>query len=397
MIEKFSEDRQAGGPAGRAVASRLPAAAPLSAPTGTPQSAVPPAAEVPPGVEISESELAECLAPIRGFALAQAIFAAFELGIFDEIALGPGEIREVAASLSLEPERFDGLLDYLENETVVVRSGTRVELTPRGQQLRAARPWYELLVGGYSGTFASLAESLRAGAPFATRNGARVAVGSCGISQHDALPMVLKLMQHLERPSAIIDLGCGDGTFIAQVAAAYPDVPCAGVEPDEGARMNAQQRAAAAGISNVQIFAGDALHPPAGLADTGPGVCFITAFVLQEVLEQSGERAVIDLLQRSFEADPDASWLVIEVDRRHPLAGEPSQLALSYYNPYYLLHRVTQQRLLPVSEWKRLYAAAGLCIAAEVLPNPEYDSLGIKFGHLLRRRDSTQGGDPCGC
>lgn len=339
--------------------------------------------------ELLEGVLAEHLQPIRGLALAHAIFAAFQVGLIDALGAGPRDVCDLTSDLGLHSERLAGLLDYLENEGLVERSGATASLTSRGEQLPLVRPWYELLVGGYSGTFAQLPVTLQAGAPYAGRDGARVAIGSCGISDHDALPMVLELMRSGAQPSAVIDLGCGDGTFVGEIAAEFSDVPAFGIEPDAGARKAAEEAAAQRGLANLRILAGDALDIPAEAQELRPGAYYITAFVLQEVLEQSGRAAVVELLRRTFEADPEASWVVIEVDRRHPLSAEPSDLALGYYNPYFLIHRLTEQRLLPVEEWKSIYREAGVDVVREVFPDPAYDPLGIKFGHLLRRREGA--------
>jgi 2-ketoarginine methyltransferase len=340
-------------------------------------------------VELPEATLAAHLQPIRGLALAHAILASFELGLFESLQAHWWQTDELAVSLGLHAGRLNGLLDYLENEDLVERSNGQVSLTERGRELQLARPWYELMVGGYSGTFAQLSTTLKTGAPYADRDGRYVAAGSCGISQHDALPMVLELLRLVEHPKALVDLGCGDGTFVAQVAATLPDVPAFGVEPHEAARKEAELQAARLGVSNLRILGGDALNPPEQLGNLTGGVCYITAFVLQEMLEQSGEAAVVQLLRETFESDPNAAWIVIEVDRRHPLPDESSDLALAYYNAYYLIHQVTQQRLIPIDEWRRIYAQAGLMVVAEVFPEPEYDPLRLKFGHLLRLRDSA--------
>lgn len=338
--------------------------------------------------DLSEAILAKHLQPIRGMALAQAIFAAFELGVLDELKGGGQSVHELGRLLSLDVERLRGLVEFLENESLVQYNSDNVELTASGVELLAVRPWYELLVGGYAATFGQLPEVLKEGATYASRNGAYVGVGSCGISQHDALPMVFELLGHGPLPSAIVDIGCGDGTFLADIATRYPNVMCVGVEPDQGARSAAQAEANERGLDNLRVVAGDALNFDDAGVPRPPGTLYITAFVLQELLEQAGEAAVVKLLADTFVQDPAAAWIVIEVDRRHPLPVEDSGLALGYYNPYFLIHRITEQRLAPISEWRRLFDMAGLEVVAEVFPERNYDSLGIKFGHLLRLREA---------
>ena len=338
-----------------------------------------------------EGELGRALQPIRGLALANAVFAALECGLLEVLHRGAAETDNLAASLQLHPQRLQSLIDYLANEGVVER-GTPpncISLTKYGQSFLRARPWYELLVGGYANTFSQLRDALKPNAPYADRDGAYVATGSCGISQHDALPMVLELLADIPSPPVLVDLGCGDGTFIAEIAKACPSVSCIGIEPDAGARDIALQRARGFGLTNLRVLPGEAMHLPPELDSLPPDTAFLTAFVLQELLEQSGESEIVALLDQTFTNHPEASWLVVEVDRRDSLSDLPSPLALSYYNPYYLLHGITQQRLIPMSAWKNIYEKAGVDLVAESRPDPQYDSLGLKVGHLLQRKIHT--------
>jgi len=39
-------------------------------------------------------------------------------------------------------------------------------------------------------------------------------------------------------------------------------------------------------------------------------------------------------------------------------------LALAYYNPYYLIHKVTEQRLEKVAFWEALFDEAGVRVCA---------------------------------
>ena len=336
---------------------------------------------------LREEHLGRALQPIRGLALANAIFAALEVGLLDSLSRSPSLPAELARTLDLHEGRLESLLDYLSNEGVVHVASPEgiVSLTSQGMSFLEVRPWYQLMVGGYADTFSQLRIALKPEASYATRDGAYVATGSCGISQHDALPMVLELLRKMPAPPALVDLGCGDGTFIAEIARALPLTSCFGVEPDSAARDIATQRAHDLGVHNLTILAGDALNLPTELEDLPDSTAFLTAFVLQEILEQSGEDAVVGLLARAFQRRPQSAWLVVEVDRRAALAELKSPLALGYYNPYYLLHGITQQKLIPLKEWSDIYRRAGLRIVAESYPDPRYDSLELKVGHLLRR------------
>jgi 2-ketoarginine methyltransferase len=120
------------------------------------------------------------------------------------------------------------------------------------------------------------------------------------------------------------------------------------------------------------------------LGDQVGPFCFLTAFVLQEILEQAGRSAVIQLLTSTFRRHPGASWIVIEVDHRPRDPGVMSHpLGLGYYNPYYLIHALTEQRLETLDFWYSLFSEAGLAVAAVERPDPSIDSLGLKVGFLL--------------
>jgi 2-ketoarginine methyltransferase len=340
-------------------------------------------------VALTEDRLVRGLQPIRNFVLAQAIFHFMELGLLDAVAAANRiPIAVLARSRGLREDRLRGLLRYLANEELVgLDADDGVSLTERGRELVAVRPWYTLLVGGYLPAFAQLSEVMKNGAGYASRDGGHVGEGSCGISQHDALPMTRRLIDRLDQPpGTIVDLGCGDGSYLLDLCRQLPGVHGLGVDPEPESVAAAREKATQQGLGDrVSLYVGSAASVPDLGGLRGP-LCFITAFVLQEVLEQSGRDAVLDLLQKSFTAHPDAKWIVIEVDHRpDDDAVMGHGLGLAYYNPYYLIHKVTEQRLEPVRFWEELYREAGLSVLAMEYPDSRYDSLGLKVGFLLSR------------
>jgi len=334
-----------------------------------------------------EERLVHALQPARFFVLAHALHAFMQLGLLSDIAERPATIDELAARFGLDRERLAGLLQYLANEGIVdLLDSGRVGLTDEGAGFAEFWPWYSLLVGGYSRTFGSLAITLRSGAPYAERDGLQVGIGSGGISQYDALPMTRNLLAQVGDWQTIVDIGCGDGSYLIDLCALLPNARGVGVEPNPDSRATAEALARERQLEGrVSFLDGDAMAMPDLTHLDGP-LCFLTAFVLQEVLEQEGREAVINLLRSNFTAHPDAHWIVIEVDEcaddtevmAHPLA-------LAYYNPYYLIHKVTEQRLEKVAFWEALFDEAGVRVCAMDRPDPRIDSLGLKVGFLLRR------------
>ena len=338
---------------------------------------------------ILEERLIAGLQPIRGFVLAQALYHFMGTGLQASLSTSSSTtISALSRVRGLNDERVRGLLQYLANEGFVeFVDGDRVILTGRGEEIADFQPWYTLLVGGYAQTFIQLSEVLKAGAPYATRDATRVGIGSCGISQYDALPMTRRLLAKIpRRPGTVIDLGCGDGGYLLDLCRSLPDIRGIGLEPNHESVGAANEAAVRLGVSDrVEARVGSATDLPDFEQEPGP-LCFITAFVLQEILEQSGAAAIIELLASTFERYPDAHWIVVEVDDR---ASDPSVmqtgLGLGYYNPYYLIHHLTQQRLEQIAFWERLYREAGLRVLAYEYPDPTYDSLRLKVGCLLSK------------
>lgn len=327
-----------------------------------------------------EERLVEALQPARHFFLAQTIDYGLRSGVLAALAESPGRpLTEVAASLNLDSGRLGGLLDYWAAEGYVTESATAPALTGKGTDVLEFHAWYELLLGGYGHTLDELPTVLRDADAYAERDGAMVGKGSCGISQYDILPLLRNLLAHVTEPDpTLVDLGCGDGAVLLDLCDARRRG--IGIDPESSSVESARALAVARGREDVRFDVGtaqDYIH-----TDDGTVPCFITAFSLQEVLEQQGRGAVIGIVQRLL-AHPGAYLAVAEVDY-DPVVVKSHGLGMAYYNPYYLLHEITAQRLETTEFWKALFAEAGARVVAEVTTDPNVDSTGLEVGFLLR-------------
>ncbi|MEU4833172.1 2-ketoarginine methyltransferase [Streptosporangium sp. NPDC023615] len=324
--------------------------------------------------------------PIRQFFLAQVLEYSMTSGLMDALT-GERKLDDLAAGLSLDSERVAGLLRYLAAEGIVIDPERQPELTAKGREFLAFRPWYELLIGGYGGTLLELPEVMADRNVYASRNGTMVGRGSCGISRHDAIPLVHDLLATLPAPpDAVIDLGCGDGTFLLDLCAG--GVRGIGADPDEGNIANARAAAAERGMDgHVEFVVDTAEGYIAHAATAAASPCFVTAFSLQEVLEQQGRPAVVEVVRTAIGATAGAHLAIVEVDHRPLDPGVTRHgLGLAYYNPYYLIHQITRQRLERREFWEELIEEAGGELVARATTDPGVDSTGLELGFLVRQK-----------
>lgn len=339
-----------------------------------------------------ESRLIHAIQPLRSYALAIMIHHLFETGLFDALA-SAGRLSPAAAAepRDLDAARVKAFFSYLRNEGVLEEAGCGFALSAEGRALADFRPWYTMLVGGYAETFLQMGEKIRAGSGWASRDLARVGDGSCGISHHDAIPVTRRLMAKAPgQCTRLLDMGCGNGRYLVEFCQALPEIEEAwGVEPSAQGCREAEALIARHGLGRrVRIVHSGATEFLERETSFAPNFV-VLGFVLHEILGQEGEAGVRRFLTQLTERFPGLHLIVIEVDQRmDDPAAMHHGLGLAYYNPYYLLHAFTPQRLEPLPFWERLFAECGLAIVAKEGTDPGVDSTGLEVGYLLRKRTS---------
>ncbi|HEY1620351.1 MAG TPA: methyltransferase domain-containing protein [Streptosporangiaceae bacterium] len=338
---------------------------------------------------IREEVLIDCLEPFKGFVLSTIIFALYDKGLDRDLARGC-TLAELAARRDLDPERTAAFLDYLVAAGLVSHdSAGAFRLTDTGRKYGEARAWYEMMVGGYGTTFLSLGDHLAAGSAPAPRVGRYVGTGSCGISLHDSIPLLRRLLTETGRDyRRLVDLGCGSGVYLTELCQDYPKLSAVGIEPDAGAARQAREWVAAQPAGDrVTVEQTDALDwLAAAAAAQQPPDLAVLAFVIHEILGQAGEGGVRKFLTELFTHAPDLDLAIVDIDLCSADAAAMAHgLAQNYYNAYFLMHPFTRQRLKPREWWEALFADCGLEIVTSGLTDPAMDSTGIEVGWLLRR------------
>ncbi|MCR8844953.1 2-ketoarginine methyltransferase [Paenibacillus sp. SC116] len=336
-----------------------------------------------------EGRLIEATHPIRQHVLAVALYHLFDTGLFDALnGVEPTTAAQCAEHLRMDESKLTGFFKYLKVEGIIEEQGETYMLTSKGQEYSDFRAWYIMLIGGYANTFFQIGEKLYQNSGWATRDAMKVGVGSCGISHYDAIPLTSSLMKQVENGcSKLLDLGCGNGMYLVEFCKQFPSIEAWGTEPSVGGYQEAKRLIQESGlaervrISNfgaIEFFEQDIDYEPDFI---------VLGFVLHEILGQEGEDGVIQFLNTVTTRYPDINMIIIEVDNR---IDDPAimrhGLSLAYYNPYYLLHYFTEQKLETESYWDNLFDRCGLEIVAKESTDPNIDSTGLEIGYLLKKR-----------
>lgn len=340
-----------------------------------------------------EDRLIDALQPVRSYVLASCIHHLFATGLHDSLSESVISARDLATRHELDPVRLDTFLKYLRNEGILVESAGGFTLSERGRELGDFRGWYTMLIGGYGNTFLQVGDRLRTGTGSATRDAAQVGVGSCAISHYDAIPLTRALMRKIPGScQRLLDLGCGNALYLVEFCKASPEITAWGVEPSPDGYAAAVELVDSAGLGDrIRLTCSTATDFFRTDIDFEPDF-IVLGFVLHEILGQEGVEGVTEFLTRIFDRYPDVHLIVIEVDWRmdDPMLLEHG-LAMAYYNPYYLLHPFTNQRLETKAFWEDLFGQCGLKILARETVDPRVDSTELEIGYLLARAGAPRG------
>lgn len=336
-----------------------------------------------------EGRLIEAIQPIRQHVLAVAIYHLFDTGLFDLLdEMNQLSIVHIADRLNMDEQKLEGFLQYLKVEGIVLAEHDQYMLTAKGKELSDFRSWYIMLIGGYAKTFFQVGEKLYKNSGWATRDAMKVGIGSCGISHYDSIPLTQRLMKKIPGPSnKLLDLGCGNGMYLVEFCEQFPHIEAWGTEPSYGGYKEAVRLIRERGLENrirlsnlnaIDFFHQDIDYEPDFL---------VLGFVLHEILGQEGPEGVVNFLNMVTDRFPNIHLIVIEVDNRidDPQVMQHG-LSLAYYNPYYLIHHFTEQKMEKAEFWDQLFERCGLTIVAKDTTDKHVDSTGLEIGYLLKKR-----------
>ena len=277
----------------------------------------------------ADSQTEKIFAWRRGFNAMHLIDVGVEIGLFKALAAAPEGLTAPALAQQLQLNaHFVNVwcTTAYSFELLEADEATRqFKLAPFIDKILAS-PGHPRYLGGYVklGTefatedFRRCVESFKTGKtiPFQGRGekfANTIADGTMGLqvmSARKILPELPGLGDKLANGGAILEVGCGAGNHLLQLAKAFPNARITGVDIDTDSLKVARAKLAKAGVENrVSVFEGDiSLATQAGKFD---------AVVMIEVLHEIAPAIRVPIINASANALAPGGYLVI-IDETYP-------------------------------------------------------------------------------
>lgn len=263
----------------------------------------------------------------RGFNTIHLIDVGIRVGLFKALAEAPGATgAQLAQRLELHAPFVETWCKTAYGMHLLdADDALRYRLAPYFDSI-LANPTHPRYLGGYvrlgtevaAADFHRCVQALRTGEvkPFQGRGddfARAIAESTWGLQVVTAkkiLPGLVGLTQRLEAGGTILEIGCGTGNLLVQLAKTFPKARCIGVDIDEDGLVLARQRLEKAGIAVRaevrQATVGQAVAPAS-----------VDAVVMVEVLHEIAPQIRPSVMQESAAALKPGGWIVI-VDETYP-------------------------------------------------------------------------------
>ena len=318
---------------------------------------------------------------VEAFHLSQAVNALHELGVLAALTK-PCDTAKLAARCKVDEKLLRGVLDY------VVARTSLLKLTGDGQFVLtrnydvAARFFLDLYLGAYGGNAVTLPTLLRNPTRAAATVDRLRHASAFAHVDHTALGALPDIVRQLGFAN-LLDLGCGNGEFLLELARSDRDFIGFGIDVNPAMLKLARSSARAAGLGRrVKFIEGDCerLRSAIPVAIRSQVGSVSACNFLNEMFGQGSSRVIrwLKELRRIF---PTRPLLILDYYGR---LGQKKNQKLEKVRET-LLHDFAQlisgQGLPPgnVNQWNLIYREAG-CQLVHVIE----DKRTTRFIHLLR-------------
>lgn len=316
---------------------------------------------------------------VEAFQLAHAVATLHDLNLFSALKK-PTTADELSSRYALDAGLLRGVLEYVAARTDLLRkSGERFVTT--ASYASGSRFLLDLYVGAYGGNAAQLARLLRD--PSAAPKAVNRALHARAFETADGatLGVLPELIRQLGL-NHLLDLGCGSGALLLELAGQDPDFVGWGIDANPAMCRVARARIRAARLGKrVRVLTGDCASPASVLpADVLARVRAVTACnVANEMFADGHGRAAVDWLRGLRRVLPGCPLLIVDY------YGRLGRRRNGRLDPQTLLHDYAQlisgQGVPPASaaEWRSIYSRAG-CRPIHLIE----DKTTTRFIHILR-------------
>lgn len=296
---------------------------------------------------------------LSGYFTTRAMQALFNVGFFDELCeKGTVDPLAFSASRNLDAAILKSLCDMLFSLSILSKNGVEYSLDSKGKLLvEVLRGWFDLAYG-YEPVFHSLENLLTKKKEYGKdvyRLSDSVAKGSGEMENWVYFPLAIDIIAK-NRFSTVLDLGCGDGTFLRHLCEKNQKVTGIGVDIAPDAIARGEEKVKQAHLQDrIHLFVED-ISKLDRLPDSLHGVDAATVFFVLHELLFAGDEYVVELLRSFRNLFPGVPLIVFEAVRPAPeeMRKRPE---MGVY--YYMYHDITHQRPVGREKWKALFRTAG--------------------------------------
>jgi len=322
---------------------------------------------------------------------------AHESGAGDGPAHNGVELSAYCKQKGFEPHVLASVLSYLDGIRLVdfdERSGA-VRLTKKSRELLAEpRGLFELLYA-YEPVFIELEPMLRGLKKYGAdvqRRTRWVGIGSGRLCRQLPYPVMMDMVRRHGR-RRVLDLGCGDGAFLMELARSEPAITGVGIDIDAPVVQLANEQIETQGLAGrLKAVVGDMFDLPGKIAEPQASIaprgdsppfsreteprsgvgeraaadladvdCLTACDTFHEYL-WAGDDRVIALLAGLKAAFPNALLVVGEFCKQ---SHESLRRRPTAFLEHHLFHQLTNQRIESADRWLEIFHRAGLNILEE--------------------------------
>ena len=301
-----------------------------------------------------------------GYYTTRAMQALFNVGFFDEVRdRGRVDPDAFAKEHNLDPDVLKPICDSLFSLRILTKEAGGYGLDARGRTLvGVARGWF-IATYGYEDVIHSLESLLRREKEYGRdvhRRIESVTEGYAEMEQWVFFPWAFEIVSR-NGFKRVLDLGCGDGTFLRALCERDGQVTGYGVDLSPPAIAEGKRKTEAAGLGGrIQLVVGD-ISKRDQLPDALKGIDVATTFFVLHELMFHGPDRVVELLRGFRAAFPGVPLVVFEVMRPTPeaLRKRPGMGVV-----YFLHHDLTHQKPVGREEWRAVFKEAGFSSIEEI-------------------------------